>query len=210
MEPTGVVLALINKDNTKHAIEMINNRIDCAVKGMCGVDVTFRRNDNINIDVLKSIVPEYDGVVWNDEVNAVTVYESTMPLSSIINLRSTGMCKYRVVDGDGAFIADTYKPLESFVKRSDGSISFSPAQQMDNIASKHYGGNIQHAIMPYIYVPPTLNVNTNDIKNEIITKITSSGVLDINNLYYIQTSDWIANEFKVDGGQMESLTLHFE
>jgi hypothetical protein len=142
----------------------------------------------------------------NETITAITVYEA--PSFGINNLRPAGIWKGRVVDENGSFIADAYRPLESFIKRSDGSVFFSPAQPLNIINQKNYGGNIQNAIMPYIDTPT--GVDPQDVRNAIISNIQSSDILNINTLYYLQVTDFLSKEFESNGGGMESLTLHFE
>ena len=148
MNLSNINQAMINRANTQSEIKTINRRINDVINHINGVDVVFRLNELITGAIVSDLLDGINATWMNPStiVNA-TIYEADVPSSYINNLRPSGTWKAHVRK-NGVSIADTYTPLESFVRNADGSIMFSPMQPTsDGIANKNYGGNIQNIIM---------------------------------------------------------------
>lgn len=206
--------AMLNRANMQYEIKDINNRINDIVNRINGIDTTnpvngvdveFTINENITSAVLNDILSK-TGFEWINagKIAGAKVYEAPAPSSYINNLRPSGMWKSHVVDNNGDFIADTYSPLESFVRNADDSIMFSLIQPGTTApAEKNYGGNLPAAIMELV----SSSMTTEAIQSMVLN-IASSEFLNLDNLYFIQNTDLISENF--GGGTAESFTLHFE
>jgi hypothetical protein len=209
MNPANINQAMINRVNTQNEYKMVNNRIDAVNNRINGVDVVFRENSEITGAVISDLLSGTE-LEWlsADVINAATVYEAPAPSSYINNLRPAGMWKGHVVDSDGKFIADTYSPLESFVRNADDSIMFSLIQPLTTVpAEKNYGGNLPGVIMRLISAA-TDDTDMTAVRSAILSNIASSDVLNTSTIYYIQSKDLISDQ--LGGAHAESFTLHFE
>lgn len=205
MNARNINQAMLNRANLQYEYKTVNNRIDAVNNRINGVDVVFRQNELISGTVLSDILSG-TGFEWIDagKIAGAKVYEAPAPSSYINNLRPSGMWKGHVVDDNGDFIADTYSPLESFVRNADDSIMFSLIQPGTTApAEKNYGGNLPAAIMRLITA-----TSTSASMEAIGTTIASSDILNTNNLYFIQNTDLISENF--GSAKAESFTLHFE
>lgn len=203
MNSRTVNQAMLNRVSSQWEYKTLNNRIEAVNNRVNGVDVVFRPNSEITSAVLNSLLSG-TGLDWLNAatINNATVYEAPAPSSYINNLAPSGMLK-GTVKKDGVSYAETYSPLESFIRYDDGSVMFNPLQRsITENAKMNYGGNIQNAIMPLIS-----NI-TPAVISTIKSNVAESEVLDLNNLYFIQNTDLIASNF--NGAQAESFTLHFE
>lgn len=203
MKLTNINQSMLNRANVQHAIDLINNRINGIADHMGGVDVIFRPNEAITDDVLDSLLSN-TGLQWQKEniIHNAVVYEAQVP-TSINNLRP-GTWKAHIAREDGTFIVDSYSPLERFDRYADGSIMFNLNQQnITDISARNFGGSIQNAIAPLIS-----GTMDDDAVQTIISNIASSEVINIDNLYFIQNTDLISQNY--NGAHAESFTLHFE
>lgn len=207
MNPANINQAMVNRANAQYEIKAINNRISDLANRINGVDVVFRQNElisgNVLSDVLKGLGPDIE---WLSAalISNATVYEAPAPAqSSYINsLRPASMWKAHITAND--VYADAYTPLETFVRESDNTISFSPLQMpLTSNELKNYGGNLPNAILPLLNTTPDQTA-----LQSMILNIESSEYLNINNLYYIQNTDLISEN--LGGAHAESFTLHFE
>ena len=218
MNTLNVNRAMLNRINTQHEIKHVNRRIDGVVEQMEGVDVVFRPmvidgdtivgssiNDIIG-DVLRT--NNFDWI-YTDAINSAAIYEADVPSSNINNhLRPSGMWKGHI-SNNGTYIADTYSPLESFIRNADGSILFSLIQpQTSNLGTKNYGGNLQTAIMRLINITNLNQGGIPALMSALIPAIASSELFNTDSLYFIQNSDLIAQNF--NNAHADSFTLHFE
>lgn len=203
MNTLNVNRAMLNRVNTQDELKTINKRIDGVVEQMSGVDVVFRPNEYITGTALDSLLTGTNlGWMHATDMKAAVVYEAQAP--SYIDTLRPGLWNAHIVDANGKFMVDTYSPLEVFNRRADGSVSFNTFQaSIEDESRRNYGGNIQHVIEPLI---------SGDLTTEAVLTITSnvlsSTYFNADNLYYIQVTDLISNDF--NGGRAASFTLHFE
>lgn len=205
MNPANINQAMVNRANSQYEIKSVNNRINTLTNAINGVDVVFRENKEITGSILSDILSG-TGLEWISapSISNATVYEAPAPSSYIKNLRPASMWTAHIAK-DGNFICDAYSPLESFVRRPDGSILFNPIQQqVEDQGERNYGGNLPNAILPLLDGPEPDSTTL----QSMVLNIMSSEFLDINNLYFIQNADLINTNF--DGAHAESFTLHFE
>ena len=208
MNPANINQAMVNRANSQYEIKAVNNRINTLTNAVNGVDVVFRENKEITGSILSDILSG-TGLEWISAplISDATIYEAPAPSSYIKNLRPSGMWKVHAINSDGAFIFDTYSPLESFVRSADGSITFNPLQnQVENPAEMNRGGNLPGAIVQLLTTESLPNFNS--ALTTLTLNIELSEVLNTSNLYFIQNSNLISQNFS--GAQAQSFTLHFE
>lgn len=204
MQPASVNRALLNRANPNHAIEQLNNRIDGVVESMGGIDIMFKKTDIKSSD-FETILGDM-GLKWLDSAAMLdaVIYEAQAPSSRISNLRPAGMLKGRIVGSNGVFIGDVYQPLNQFVRNPDDSISF----KLENSSTtKNQGGNIRELILD---ITTTTSPGKLIDMNALNTAISESSKFNINNLYYVSFSDYMANAVSGANNYTESITLHFE